>query len=353
MPSIAPETAVSTETVDTVDNADNVETAEQSFDVVGKGRGWHTAFYYLAEHVRLMTDGAVNHKALYALVGTDGRYFNHDNPLVRKRTAGALSRVVHSARYAQEMRTAYTRDAGIFRRAALEVCAQVGYARSYDDADTLRYICEKLWPDVRRGLENEKQEWRAELDLFRIDQEISALFANGARTSELAMYDDASVASLTLAGIFHVVAFGHLDFLFARQLVDEVPTGVLSPEVEIEQGTPGACLVKFVDPERSAFVDMWTVPYDRPLRVGRYTDCDVVEGDPGLSRLHCYIYRKGGVWYFEDVGSSNGSRVVRNGEDVYDTKEDGAHLPFPLQFGDMVILAERACYWFGAMKSQV
>ena len=325
----------------------------QSFEVAGKGAGWHTAFYYLAEHVRLMTDGAINHKALYALVGTDGRYFNHNNPIVRKRTAGALSRVVHSARYSQEMRKAYTRDSTIFRRAALEVCTQVGYARSLDDDDTLEYLRERLWPDVRRGLANEKHEWRGDLDLFRIDQEISALFMKGVLESETALYEGSSVASLTLAGVFHIVAFGHLDFLFARKLVDEVPTGVLSPEVEIDPSEPGACLVKFVDPERSAFVGVWPVPSNRPLSIGRYTDCDVVEGDPGLSRLHCYIYRKGGVWYFEDAGSSNGSRIVRDGDDVFDSNVDGSRVAYPLKFGDMVILAQRACFWFGAQKDQV
>lgn len=71
---------------------------------------WDSAFYRFAEGIRSLSRGAINYKILYALVGTNGRYVNHSNALVRKRTAAAFSRLIHSSRYADDLRESYHRD---------------------------------------------------------------------------------------------------------------------------------------------------------------------------------------------------------------------------------------------------
>ncbi|MEW6432875.1 MAG: FHA domain-containing protein [Myxococcota bacterium] len=46
--------------------------------------------------------------------------------------------------------------------------------------------------------------------------------------------------------------------------------------------------------------------------IGRTSECDVILYDTGVSRRHARIYLEGGLFYVEDVGSSNGTQV--NGE---------------------------------------
>jgi FHA domain-containing protein len=43
--------------------------------------------------------------------------------------------------------------------------------------------------------------------------------------------------------------------------------------------------------------------------VGRSRDCDVVLGDPNVSRRHARIWLEGGRWEIEDLGSTNGVKV--------------------------------------------
>lgn len=90
----------------------------RSFDVSGEDRGWHTALYYFAEHIRSLSRGRVNHKVLYSYLGTNGHYINHDNPTIRKRTAAVLSRLVHSRRYVEDFRASYERNPQVFDDAA-------------------------------------------------------------------------------------------------------------------------------------------------------------------------------------------------------------------------------------------
>jgi hypothetical protein len=61
--------------------------------------------------------------------------------------------------------------------------------------------------------------------------------------------------------------------------------------------------------------------------IGRTTDCDVILYDTGVSRKHARIFAEGGLFYVEDVGSSNGTQV--NGEPV--TRK-------PLKDGDAISL---------------
>jgi diguanylate cyclase (GGDEF)-like protein len=45
------------------------------------------------------------------------------------------------------------------------------------------------------------------------------------------------------------------------------------------------------------------------LLVGRASTCDLRIDDGSLSRAHCRIYRSGGVYFVEDLGSRNGTQV--------------------------------------------
>jgi FHA domain/Domain of unknown function (DUF1707) len=53
-------------------------------------------------------------------------------------------------------------------------------------------------------------------------------------------------------------------------------------------------------------------PHDAALEglvIGRNPDCDLVVGDPTVSRRHAELRREGGRWVLADLGSSNGTRV--------------------------------------------
>ena len=152
--------------------------------------------------------------------------------------------------------------------------------------------------------------------------------------------------------MLYIIAFGFLDFMFARTLIDRRPTGVLAGEDEPGAEVSSACLIKFADAVRSAVMGAWALPSDRLFKIGRYTDCDVVENAGDLSRMHCCIYRKSGEWNFEDMGSRNGSRVMRgDGCVVFDSLVDGSRVPFALRHGDTIVLAGRSYYWFGAVAT--
>lgn len=45
------------------------------------------------------------------------------------------------------------------------------------------------------------------------------------------------------------------------------------------------------------------------LLVGRHPRCDVVVGDPSVSRRHAQLTFRDGVWVLQDLASTNGTRV--------------------------------------------
>jgi serine phosphatase RsbU (regulator of sigma subunit) len=52
-------------------------------------------------------------------------------------------------------------------------------------------------------------------------------------------------------------------------------------------------------------------PIDRTTVIGRGATADVSLADPGVSRRHCSLQRRDGVWVVEDLGSANGTTVNR------------------------------------------
>jgi pSer/pThr/pTyr-binding forkhead associated (FHA) protein len=66
------------------------------------------------------------------------------------------------------------------------------------------------------------------------------------------------------------------------------------------------------------------------VTLGRSRQCDVVLGDPNVSRRHAEIRPRGGSWVLNDLGSTNGSRI--NGRRI-----DGSEV---IRSGDQLQLGE-------------
>lgn len=67
------------------------------------------------------------------------------------------------------------------------------------------------------------------------------------------------------------------------------------------------------------------------LLVGRHPACDVVVGDPSVSRRHAQLTLRDGTWVLQDLASTNGTRV--NGQRVGRTS---------LRTGDILALGNQA-----------
>ena len=204
----------------------------------GKSPAWYTAFYYLAEHFREITNGVLNHKIVYSLVSTEERYINHINPRVRKGAAGALSRIVHSRAYVQHMRDAFQRDESTFYEASKQICAIMKHELGFDDTQLSCWLAKTCWPDVRQGLANETEDWRRDLDTLRLDCEMQMLLDScfggsaegragdlGTGPGQHASKSADCCAEQLLSTILYVMAFGHLPVSLARKLVDAQPAG--------------------------------------------------------------------------------------------------------------------------------
>lgn len=316
------------------------------FDRADKPEEWHTAFYYLAEHVRFLTDGSINHKVLYSLVGTKGRYANHPNPVVRRRTAADLSRLVHSKAYAADMRKRFDEDSEVFDAAAQEVCTRIAEAGVVSERDLGEYLARECWPDVLVGLEHERASWRSSLDLARVTHEAALVFGDGLESSSIVELEPA----LQIAALFRFVSFGYLTVDRARGLLGD--TCEFQPIVpDAIQAQQEACLTRFADLGGRSVAGFWVLPKDRPFIIGRYTDSDSVETDMGISRRHASISFVDGVWLFEDFGSKNGSIIERDGSKIEVSSVNGSHARVKLAGGDAIVLAGKSCYRFGAFRA--
>lgn len=56
-----------------------------------------------------------------------------------------------------------------------------------------------------------------------------------------------------------------------------------------------------------------TGPVNNELTVGRDPMCGVALRDGTVSRLHARFCQEGKAWYVEDMGSKNGTRLLRPG----------------------------------------
>ena len=315
--------------------------------------GWDSAFYRFAESIRDLTCGGCNHKHIYALVGTRGRYINHTNPIVRKRTAAALSRLMHSSRYAADMRKGYADDSSVFSQAAASLIDMLRNATDLDDAGLFDFVLHTSWPELLRGLESERRAGR-EIDPLRMACESREVVRWG---EQQAACGRAPLAEL-LAACFRTMAFGCLDDRFARTLCSRTPQELQEPpDTGDGRARDGACLVRVADGDGPCVLGVWCVDADRPFSIGRFSSCDAIEADPVVSRLHCRVFMLDGTWFLEDGGSTHGTRVLRDTGGgpacVFDSGEGDGPRTFPLEFGDRIVLAGRSTYWFCARDAHV
>lgn len=333
-------------------------------------QAWNSAFYQFAEGVRLLSHGAVNYKVLYATVGTRGRYINHESAAVRRRTAANLSRLMHSCRYAEDMRKRYAVQPDVFTCAAAELAERLRASAALETPDLLEALLGSVWDGVRDGLANECEVGRADVSLSRADSEHANL-ATWARATARVGGDP--VRDL-LAAYFHILAFGSIDERLSRTLVAPTPAfadegdprpAATPKRVDLDAARPPAAdgageaepaegfLAKLIDGDEHAISAIWAVRADKPFTLGRYTDCDVIDSYPYVSRLHCRIYRLDGRWYVEDAASLHGTRVLVRGEggswrQAFDSLHDRAGaLVCELGYGDVIELAGEPRYLFG------
>ena len=315
--------------------------------------GWDSAFYRFAETIRDLTCGGCNHKHIYALVGTRGRYINHTNPIVRKRTAAALSRLMHSSRYAADMRKGYADDSSVFSQAAASLIDMLRNATDLDDVGLFDFVLHTSWPELLRGLESERRAGR-EIDPLRMACESREVVRWG---EQQAACGRAPLAEL-LAACFRTMAFGCLDDRFARTLCSRTPQELQEPpDAGDERAQGGACLIRVGDGGGPCVLGVWCVDADRPFSIGRFSSCDAIEADPVVSRLHCRVFMLDDTWFLEDGGSTHGTRVLRDAGGglacVFDSGEGDGPRTFPLEFGDRIVLAGRSTYWFCARDAHV
>lgn len=326
------------------------------FDLLIKPRGWHTALYYFAEHVRVLSQGRINHKVLYSYIGINGHYINHDNPTIRKRTAAMLSRLVHSKRYVEDFKQSHQKNSFVFEEAAKKLCMDLRQTQVGTSLDLVNYFTHELWRDVERGLRNEREEGRGDLNLARVANEMHALFSWCLAASQ---EESDECLEMLIASYFHLFTFGYVNEALICSLVDETPLVQPKHVQECASLDPCswdkyACLVKYPKPNQGVISNWWVVDATKPFTIGRYTDCDAIENNVYVSRLHCHIVFEEGRWYLEDLGSHHGSCVLRGNNEgvvVYDSACDEAKL-FELQRNDRIVLSETSHYWFGAFEER-
>lgn len=318
--------------------------------------GWDSGFYRFAETIRSLTSGACNHKHIYALVGTKGRYINHASPAVRKRTAAALSRLMHSSRYAADFRESYAEDSSVFSRGATGLVDMLHGHSRLDDAGLYAYLLEHAWPELKAGLESEARGGR-DIDCRRLAFESDAVERWG---SEQLALGRAPLAEF-IAACFRTMAFGCLDDRFARTLCSRTPESLDGIDPPGDDPDPvAACLVRIsggdAEPSLAPVSGAWRVDAARPFSIGRFSSCDAIEADPAVSRLHCRVYALDGSWFLEDGGSRHGTQVLRGrlGSTptvAFDSAAESGPRAFPLHFGDRIVLAGRVTYWFCALDA--
>lgn len=356
-----------------IPRAGHSDASQQDGAAPSNALAWNSAFYRFAEAVRELTHGAVNYKEVYALVGTRGRYINHVSPVVRKRTAAHLSRLMHSSRYAADLRERFGNDPEVFQAAAIELVAALRKSAQMTDAELTEAFIGPVWKEIQTGLSNESLAGRPDINLKRVEFEHDGL-VGWARSI---MERDCSPLVDLISNYLFVIAFGCLDERFSRTLAPRTPVDPAGPEAIEHQrdrerqglDKPCAYVARLVAGTRGAISGMWRIDSETPFTIGRYTDCDAIERFPFVSRMHCRIYYLDGSWYVQDAASSHGTRVLRGDAEgaisvVFDSQRgersaaDRGGAPIGratstclLRFGDIIELAGASRYVFGLVST--
>ena len=287
-----------------------------------KDQGWYTAFYRYAEYLRLLTNGALNHKTLYAYVGLNGRYVNNQNPELRKRSASGLSRLLHSSRYASDFQESLRQNPALFQQAATCLAQDLLRETKGDQARLVADLLETGYEQLRAGLIAEIPQGRIDISTTRLDGEIELLRA---WAREQVTLDADACLHAVLCSFFYLMTFGRLEEQFANRLVDESPTDMLTCEDDVSYSESSrACILRAVDDNPASIENMWAINQGGPFLIGRYVDCDAVETNGLVSRRHCCVFREHDVWYVRDEGSRYGTAVHRDGRTVWSSGKGAA-----------------------------
>lgn len=320
---------------------------------------WDSGFYRFAECIRQLSCGEITHKQVYALVGSKGRYVNHKNASVRKHTAASLSRLIHSSRYAADMRKRHAEDPEVFNEAAVELAAMLASALKASRGELLETFLGQIWPEVFTGLCNEAHAGREGMQIARVNREYTSLAA----WCYHCMDSTNDPLDRLVAAILHIMAYGCLDPAVADGLVAKTP--LVSPgerELELRRSlerqrlAEGCAFVAHLAGEPFAISGAWSVDGQTPFTIGRATTCSLIEGFPYVSHVHCTIVRGEDGWLVRDEGSRHGTRVLRpagNGsyEQVFCSLDDSRAAACPLRWGDVIELAGASRYLFGGLAA--
>lgn len=311
------------------------------------GKSWCTAMFAFLKGIRLFSKTKINFKDAYAPVSMRGYYINHENAEIRKGAAPFLSRMIHSEKYAEDMRRKHREDPAAFSNAARVLHEQL-MACGADDEELYRLLADEMWKAVKQGFVCEKNHGRPAFDLPRAEREMDDLFAH---YFALPPEGRSEWNVHILASYYHVLAYGHIDVKLAYLLTSETP-GSCSTESEMPVEAREACLVRVYD--GTTIGSVWKLDPSHPMTIGRYTDCDITDTNACVSRLHCRIECTEEGWTLKDTGSKHGTVVIREGMvlPVSAGGEDasGPSGPVVLRHGDRLRLARHALYWFGRLN---
>lgn len=317
-----------------------------------KSPGWYTAFYRYAEYLRLLTNGAINHKSLYAYAGMHGKYVNSQNPTQRKRCAASLSRLLHSSRYAADFQENLQQNPDAFYEAAALLSKDMQRETTFDRQTLVQFLLDEGYAQLRAGLIAEISDGRMDVQISRLDAEMELLRAwVREQCDQSPSHADACLRAV-LRSFFHVMTFGHVEEHFANRLVDANPTDVLEEKNAADQPVSlRACVMRSVDGNPASIENMWAIGQEGIFLIGRYVDCDAVETNGLVSRRHCCIFRLGDCWYVRDEGSRYGTAVHRGARTVWSSKHAASREAFPLAFGDCLVLAGHVHYWLVSLQN--
>lgn len=300
---------------------------------------WYSAFYYFAEAIKKLTGGEVNYKILWSLVGTNGGYINHINPTLRASLAPEFSRLIHSAKYADDLRKAYEYDPTAFDLAADTLYTMLYNTSDMDDDTLFTALSTYMCSNIIIGLQNEVGYGRFDLDVMRVKRETDSLFDWYHRTP--ADMKDAWNKKI-LSSYFHLLAYGCLPHKLVHTLSGETPLvdhgGTRYPDADT------ACLFRVF--ENGVIGGIWELNKKKKTAIGRYTDCEISDVDEYVSRHHADILFEDGIWQLVDMSSTHGTQVARRDGAVIKLgvlSEDGEN-KCKLEMGDRIILTKGTAF---------
>ena len=311
-----------------------------------EGAGWYTAMFFFLEHARLLSAGAVNHKALYARLSERGNLINHENPRVRKSTAATLSRTIHSLRYAADIRATFEQDNAVFDSAATWLYGQLAPYFS-ESGELVSHMANVVWADVLAGLENEQRGGR-DVDLIRVTSEMSLLKS----WAGLSCLDDRARFVLVTSSMMRIMAFGSLDAKQVHQLADETvldptPTGTLN---HCEPGV--ICLIRSTAGAENNVSGVWALVPAKTYVMGRYADSDIFDPNPHVSRRHCLLTCKNNTWYVKNESKSQAVHIIDAAGSLLDSIAAGASdKAVKILPGQGLEFEGASRYWFLGMDS--